>query len=40
MSALVASRRPVDAGQLADPDVPLEDLAGVEAKAAGSALAS
>ncbi len=35
ISALVASRRPVDAGQLVDPDVPLEELAGIEAKAAG-----
>ena len=34
ISALVASRRPTDAGQLADPAVPLEELAGIEAKAA------
>ena len=34
ISALVASRRLTDAGQLADPAVPLEELAGIEAKAA------
>jgi len=34
ISALVGSRRTVDPGQLADPGVPLEELAGIEAKAA------
>ncbi len=34
ISALVASGRPADAGRLADPGVPLEELAGIEAKAA------